>query len=109
MNAWHPRRVTATRITVATTGNLTLTMTFVSSAKFCYYGPAFYIYDWLVTLDLEIDYIWFSQWTLSTWIFTASRYATWINMIMQVVPTPNKTVGPFQPITVRFLTNCLKR
>ena len=47
---------------------------------------AWVCYEWLVTLDQEIKHIWAQPWTLSTWIFVASRYATIIMAIIQVTP-----------------------
>ena len=54
---------------------------------------ALYIYDWLITLDLEVNHVWRSRWTRTTWIFVAIRYVTWIYVILDSTSAPNKTVS----------------
>ncbi|KAI0701032.1 hypothetical protein BC835DRAFT_1265519, partial [Cytidiella melzeri] len=53
---------------------------------------ALYCYEWLVTLDQEVKYIWAERWTLSTWIFAVNRYAALIDIIATLLPAPTPIV-----------------
>ncbi|KAI0705217.1 hypothetical protein BC835DRAFT_1459262 [Cytidiella melzeri] len=53
--------------------------------------PALFCYEWLVTFDQEIKYIWAKGWTLSTWIFAVNRYASLIFAVGKIWPTTNIT------------------
>ncbi|KAI0704975.1 hypothetical protein BC835DRAFT_1261773 [Cytidiella melzeri] len=48
--------------------------------------PALYCYEWMVTLEQEVKYIWAQRWTLSTWIFAVNRYATLLFAVVSVIP-----------------------
>ncbi|KAI0685329.1 hypothetical protein BC835DRAFT_1290468 [Cytidiella melzeri] len=48
---------------------------------------ALYSFEWLVTLDQEVKYIWTTKWTLSTWIFAVNRYASLVYAVGLVSPT----------------------
>ncbi|KAI0685094.1 hypothetical protein BC835DRAFT_1421587 [Cytidiella melzeri] len=49
---------------------------------------ALYCYEWMVTLDQEVKYVWAQRWTLSTWIFAVNRYASLVYSILMLAPTP---------------------
>ncbi|KAI0804528.1 hypothetical protein BC629DRAFT_1487636 [Irpex lacteus] len=53
-------------------------------------SAAMYFYDWIVTLDVEVDYIWVCKWTLSTWIFLVNRYATLVDAMLLLYLNPNR-------------------
>ena len=58
----------------------------------CIHTLAWYCYEWLVTLDLEINHIWARKWTLSTFTFVVSRYSTLFYVILQLLPEENIAV-----------------
>ncbi|KAI0685096.1 hypothetical protein BC835DRAFT_1250408, partial [Cytidiella melzeri] len=47
----------------------------VATSLMVYVVPALYCYEWMVTLDQKVKYVWAQRWTLSTWIFAMNRYA----------------------------------
>ncbi|KAI0804533.1 hypothetical protein BC629DRAFT_1590794 [Irpex lacteus] len=56
---------------------------------------ALYCYEWFITLDQEINDVWAKGWSLATWVFAANRYGTLLIMIIQILPTPNRTVRTY--------------
>ncbi|KAI0809227.1 hypothetical protein BC629DRAFT_1437425 [Irpex lacteus] len=46
----------------------------------------------LASTGEEVDYFWAPEWTLATWIFVSSRYATLVSMALQLLPAPNYTL-----------------
>lgn len=54
--------------------------------------PALYIYEWLVTLDEEVKYIWTRKWALSTWIFAVNRYVPLAVIIVTLSPSATREV-----------------
>ncbi|KAI0084405.1 hypothetical protein BDY19DRAFT_909879 [Irpex rosettiformis] len=63
-----------------------------------------------VSFDQEVRHIWVSRkWTLTTWIFIANRYATLLNMIVLLLPDPNRIlfrVHSFEQHTATALISC---
>ncbi|KAI0083648.1 hypothetical protein BDY19DRAFT_976757 [Irpex rosettiformis] len=53
---------------------------------------ACYSYEWLTTFDQEVNHIWARKWTLSTFIFLCSRYATLLMIIIQLLPALTRIV-----------------
>ncbi|KAI0809238.1 hypothetical protein BC629DRAFT_1104269 [Irpex lacteus] len=47
-----------------------------------------YCYDWLLTLGQEVKYVWQPRRNILWWIFVIVRYATLLNMVLHLVPTP---------------------
>ena len=53
---------------------------------------AMYCYEYLVTVDQEIEHVWAKKWTISTWIFVANRYTGLISVLQCFVPGPTFAV-----------------
>lgn len=53
---------------------------------------ALYCFEWLTTLDQEVNQIWARKWTLSTWIFVANRHGSLILAVELWFPTTSYTV-----------------
>lgn len=62
-----------------------------------------------MTLGEEVDYFWAPEWTLATWIFVSSRYATLIGMALQLLPAPNYTVRFFYTAVPSQTFNVINR
>ena len=60
---------------------------------------ALYCYEWFITLGQELTHIWAQKWTVSTWIFAASRYATLLDVIVLLLPASDYIVS------VRYLSS----
>ncbi|THG99114.1 hypothetical protein EW026_g3159 [Hermanssonia centrifuga] len=45
------------------------------------------VYEYIITLQREVTWIWLRKWTLATWIFLANRYLT-IAAVIIVVSRP---------------------
>ena len=54
---------------------------------------ALYIYEYLVTMDKEINSIWTRKWTLLTWIYAVNRYTILFGVLVNLaVPVYNYQV-----------------
>ena len=40
------------------------------------------VYDWLILLDREIEYVWRSKWTIPKALFVISRYGTLLERLI---------------------------
>ena len=54
---------------------------------------ALYSYDYIVTLDQEINYVWTKKWSPSTLIFLANRYLAFALALWVLVEIPNYAVS----------------
>ncbi len=43
-------------------------------------------YEWLVTLNHEVNHVWLQKWSLSTWMFACTRYSTLVLNFLQISP-----------------------
>jgi hypothetical protein len=61
---------------------------------FVFRTTALYSYEYIVTLDQEINHIWRKKWSLSTLIFAVNRYGALILELYLVLgPTTDYTVS----------------
>jgi hypothetical protein len=71
---------------------------------FTFRTTALYSYDYIMTLDQEINHIWTKKWSLSTLIFALNRYTTLILQLYPVLaPVTSYTVSikPYNILYVR--------
>ena len=57
------------------------------------YLLALYFYEYVVTLDQEINHVWARKWTISTWIFVVNRYTALVAMFENFFPVSTHAVG----------------
>lgn len=50
------------------------------------YLTALGFYEYLITLEYEIDFLWRRRWTAATWIFQLNRYSTLAYAITTIAP-----------------------
>ena len=53
---------------------------------------ALYAYECLITLLQEVNVIWRRKWSIITWVYTLTRYATALITIRSFLPAPNLLV-----------------
>jgi hypothetical protein len=72
---------------------------------FAFRTTALYSYEYITTLDQEINHIWTKKWSLSTLIFAVNRYGTLIlELNLVLVPITNYTVSikPYNLLYVKY-------
>ncbi|KAI0738131.1 hypothetical protein BC629DRAFT_353577 [Irpex lacteus] len=50
-------------------------------------------YEWVITIDQEVNHIWLQKWTLSTWIFAGARYTALLQNLLQISPGASQIVS----------------
>ncbi|KAI0769531.1 hypothetical protein BC629DRAFT_1533884 [Irpex lacteus] len=55
-----------------------------------------FLYESLSTLSQEVDVIWRRKWTMSTWLYAATRYVTVAEQVVNLLPATSITVSLFQ-------------
>jgi hypothetical protein len=63
------------------------------SLTISYRTTALYFYEYLVTLDQEINHIWAKTWSLTTLIFAINRYATLALAFWGLLDAPSYAVS----------------
>jgi hypothetical protein len=91
-------RVTELLITAAASGVYAPDPGLYDSETLCsstisYRSTALYFYEYLITLDQEINHIWAKRWSFSTLIFAINRYATLGLAFWGLLGTPSYTVS----------------
>lgn len=60
---------------------------------------ALYSYEWVTTLDQEVNHIWARKWTLSTWIFVVNRYGSLLLAFQPFIPAWSYKVRTLPALT----------
>jgi len=50
------------------------------------------VYDWLILLDLEVEHVWKSEWTIPKTLFIISRYGPFLDMPITITGGSSSTL-----------------
>lgn len=50
-------------------------------------------YEWIITIDQEVNHIWRQKWNISTWTFAVTRYTSLFLNILQILPGTSQMVS----------------
>lgn len=76
------------------------------SVYLCFRVLALYLFECCITLSQEVDTIWCRRWSLMTWVYALTRYATALLCIWTIIPVGSLEVSV--PVLESFwqLTSC---
>ena len=75
-----------------------------NSAKQLSLGTVIVVYDTLITLSHEVEYIWLKNVRLGTILYLSTRYGILIFQGLQVIGITGALAGTFSPQVFRFMT-----